>query len=93
MSDDLDIESFSENEMVSLGLIPSEVLCEAIIAFRYLGLFKSRAVAHMRELSRRRELGDDFDFENFIKLELGKLPNFSSINTNFIGNLSIFGKK
>lgn len=53
-------------------------LCEIIVSHRYLGVLKDEALVCMHELARRRKIGDDFDFENYIEIELKKLPSFKS---------------
>ena len=47
---------------------PSESLCAYIILFRTLGMEKDFSILCMQELLRRKEqLGDDFDYEQYIK--------------------------
>lgn len=55
----------------------NERLCEIIVSSRYLNIMKDEAIICMEELAKRRENGDNFDFENFIENEIKKLPNFN----------------
>jgi len=45
----------------------SKALAVTIIAYRILGLYKEEAKFCMMELMRRKQKGDIFDFESFIK--------------------------
>jgi hypothetical protein len=54
----------------------SSILCARVIAYRALGFEKDKAVLAMQELKRRADNGDSFDYNEFIKLELNKLPKF-----------------
>lgn len=60
-----------------IGTYHSERLCETIITFRVLGLFKEDALACMYELIHRRNLGDDFDYETFIETKIKEIPEIS----------------
>lgn len=60
----------------------SETLAYIIVAYRSLGLFKSEARDAMIELMRRKESGDNFDYEQFITLSLNSLPKPEK-NTGF----------
>jgi hypothetical protein len=40
----------------------------------------------MSELSRRRNLGEEFEFENFIETELAKIPKIENIDLVKISN-------
>lgn len=52
----------------------SEALVGMVVAFRALGVAKEEARAAMIELMRRREEGDEFDFESMIKEKINALP-------------------
>ena len=64
-----------------------------IVAYRSLGLFKDEAKQAMSELAKRKDQGDDFDFESFIKTKLNEVPK-SDINSDvskFLRSLSFIG--
>ena len=70
----------------------SEKLCEIIVCYRYLNLYKELNVLAMEELSKRRLNGDSFDFENYIDNSYKELPaidlsipDISSILSTSIG--------
>lgn len=51
-------------------------LCDIIVSSRYLGTMSELAVNCMKELSNRRQQGDDFDYELYISEISKKLPDF-----------------
>lgn len=59
---------------------PSKKLCEMIVCDRYLGFNEEISVICMEELAKRRENGDDFNFEEYIENSLKTLPilNFNN---------------
>lgn len=69
----LDPEEFKKN-VLSLS---NEKLCEVIVAFRYLGIMKSEAIASMEELAARRLKGEVFDYETKINDMLATLPTIN----------------
>lgn len=70
------ISSFSEQK-----------LCDIIVSFRYLGIMETEAILSMEELSRRRDNGSDFLYEQKIDDLLQNLPkielNLNDIFANF----------
>lgn len=60
----------------------SKKLCQIIVCHRYLNNNKDLAIYAMEELSKRRESGDTFDFEQYITASLAELPvlNFKNFN-------------
>lgn len=94
--EDIEDENFEDDSDFSeLATVPSKELCDVVIAFRYLGVFKSRAIACMKELAERREKGDAFAFEDYITEELGKLPvlDLTISTNNFVLPFQAFTKK
>ncbi len=68
----------------------SEALASHVLLYKSLGLNKKIAIVCMLELARRRTLGENFDYENFIDVELKKIPTIQPININaFRGLLNI----
>lgn len=66
---------FETDEIVkNVPTYTSKKLCSMIVCDRYIGIDEKIAVACMEELAKRRENGDDFDFESFIDQEFCKLP-------------------
>ena len=75
--DDQDIENVSFNIDIIKNNIPkfsSHKLCEMIVCDRYFGFEKSISIPCMEELSKRRDNGDNFDFENYIDNSYNELP-------------------
>lgn len=71
----------------------SEALCAMIVAYRSLGLFKDKAKEAMSELARRKDSGDDFDFETFITKKLDEVPkpDISPEVSRFLSSLTYLG--
>lgn len=55
---------------------PSDSLAAVVVCYKTLGLDRDGALICMSELSRRRGLGEEFDFEKFIETEIQKIPKF-----------------
>ena len=77
----IDVEptsEFSENEAIkNTSAFSSEKLGDIIVMYQYLGLYPDLSIAAMKELALRREKGETFDYENYITLNLNKLPKLS----------------
>lgn len=73
----------------------SKALALIIVANRSLGMFKQESRNAMIELAKRKENGDNFDYEKFIKEELDRVPktNVNPEVTKFLSSLSFFGNK
>lgn len=76
--DEIDINDIED---VSLDTIKSNMvnydskkLCQMVVAYRYLKMNKDLSISAMEELSKRRQAGDNFDFEKFIQESLDELP-------------------
>lgn len=82
LEDELE-SSFDEN-IVNYS---NSVLCDLIVVSRYLNFNQEAAVLAMKELSKRRESGSDFDFESSIEEKLKELP---TIPSNMMDIKSIF---
>lgn len=65
----------------------SKALAAIIVAYRSLGMCKAEAKDAMIELMRRKDNGDDFDFEKYINEKLSLLPK-STLDPNVIQTLS-----
>lgn len=90
---ELDSVEDVSNETIKSNIIhyDSKKLCQIIVSNRYLNMNKDFAILGMQELSKRRQLGDDFNFEEFIDQSLAGLPeiNFSKPDLRTIlGNVS-----
>lgn len=73
-----------------IGQASSEALAFHIVSYKLLGIHKSIALTCMLELVRRRNLGEEFDYESFIDSELKKLPIVQPLNYNaFRGLLNV----
>lgn len=53
----------------------SEYLAEIVITYKYIGLHKNVAIFAMQELSSRRSLGDNFNYEEYIESGVKSLPS------------------
>lgn len=69
-------------KMLDSNVYDSESLASYIVAYKYLNINKDFAVFCMNELSRRRNLGEDFDFESFIEDKLKSLPKIENETKN-----------
>ncbi len=83
--EDLDIEELTEAEVqAKIPEFNSVKLCDIIISYRYLGLYKFLYVLAMEELAKRRIEGDSFDFEKYIEESSKELPklefNITDVN-------------
>lgn len=58
----------------------SEALAAHIVLYKVLGINKLTAVECMRELGRRRQLGEEFEYEVFIDVEASKIPKVQNLN-------------
>ena len=74
----LDLDKIKNN----IGNYSSQKLSEMIVCHRYFGSYQEIAVVCMEELSRRRQAGQDFPFENYIQEQLGKLPELKLTGIN-----------
>lgn len=93
----IDLENYSNQEeyqflqqclIINQG--SSEALAAHVILYKSLGLNKKIAIICMLELARRRLLGEEFDYENFIDTELKKIPTVQPLNINaFRGLLNV----
>lgn len=54
------------------------VLCDLIVVSRYLNFNQEAAILSMKELSKRRAEGSDFDFESVIEEKAKELPDISN---------------
>jgi hypothetical protein len=52
----------------------SQALAAKVVAYRALGIFKDEAREAMIELAKRKDEGDDFDFDKFIADKLAEVP-------------------
>lgn len=77
----IDVEpstEFSESETIkNISTFASEKLGDIVVMYQYLGLYPDLSIAAMKELALRREKGEVFDYENYITLNLNKLPKLS----------------
>lgn len=70
-------------------------LAAMVVAYKTLGINKEMALHCMTELGRRRKLGEDFNFEEFIEEESKKVQKFqpmdlSKIAQSFSTNINAF---
>jgi hypothetical protein len=65
----------------------SQALAAKVVAYRALGMFKEEAREAMIELAKRKDEGDDFDYEKYINEKLEEVPK-TQLNTEVIKFMS-----
>lgn len=70
---------------LTISQASSEALAASVVAYRALGFNKDFALACMAELGRRRSLGEDFNFEEWIEIELAKIPKPEGLDLSKMG--------
>jgi hypothetical protein len=81
------------SRLISIGFSTSETLAAHVVVYRTLNLDKELALICMRELARRRLLGEDFDYETYIEEKIKTIPQMKGINLLGISNKMIFSQK
>src|SRR3990167_4598425 len=77
-----------EEELIrAIGSAQSNVLAAYVVLYRSLGMFKNVAIACMEELARRRSVGENFDYETYIEIELNKLPKIQPLDLDMVKGL------
>ncbi len=89
--DDDDFEVSDKSPFDSIPEQPSTKLADIVIAFRYLGWYRDLSIKSMEELSKRREAGDSFQFEQYIEDNIAKLPKMDIKMPNLDNILKSFG--
>ncbi len=81
--------------MNDLENINNKVLAAQVVIYKTLGINRPLAIQCLTELERRKNQGDEFDFESFINSEVKKIPIMPESNLNLISQLmnEIKGKK
>lgn len=69
---------------INIGEMTSEALCNIVVSHRYLGVLKEQSRIAMMELLRRQNLGDNFNFLNYIDEKLKEMPSLSKEKDNNI---------
>jgi hypothetical protein len=65
---------------INVSQMQSDVLAAFVVSYKALNIGKEFAFCCMAELARRRGIGDDFDFESYIDIELAKIPKVESVD-------------
>lgn len=81
--DDSEKKELSEDDLKSFS---NEKLCSIIVCSRYLLNNSDLALKCINELGNRRSNGDSFNYEEYIELQLKKMPKI-----NIQGTLDMFG--
>lgn len=71
---------------LNISTYSSEKLCEIIVCDRYFKSYKDLSIKCMKELAKRRDDGDEFDFECYIEKSLSEMPKFD-FSTPDLGNI------
>ena len=88
---DLNKESSKEllrvSRLISVGFSTSESLAAHVVVYRTLGLDKELAQVCMKELARRRTLGEEYNYETYIEEKIKEIPkpkgvDFKSLSVN-----------
>jgi len=58
----------------------SEFLAVQVVVFRTLGINEEAAIESMAELARRREEGEEFDYETFIEEKAAEIPKLKGVD-------------
>ena len=78
--DDLYAEVLDVEKIISnIGKYSSEKLCEMIVCNRYFNFNNELTIHCMKELSLRRQNGDDLDFEKRIEDLFSELPKLDLV--------------
>jgi len=81
------------NRLLSIGFSASEVLASHVVVYKTIGLDRELAQVCMKELSRRRSLGEDFDYEQFIEDKIKDFPKMQGLDLTRLGaNMTLFKK-
>jgi len=59
---------------INIEKLSNESLAAQVVVFRLLGINKDLSILCMEELVKRKQLGDTFDYDSWIKIELEKSP-------------------
>ena len=70
---------------ISIGFSTSKSLAAHVVIYKTLGMDEEIALLCMQELVKRRELGEDFEYETFIEEEIKKIPQMKGINLPEMG--------
>lgn len=70
---------------ISIGFSTSKSLAAHVVVYKTLGMDKEIALLCMQELVYRRNLGDDFKYEEFIEEEIKKIPQMKGLNLPEMG--------
>lgn len=62
----------------------SEQLAAIVVSYRVLGINRNLSIECMSELLRRKDNGDVFDYEAFIKAEVDKMPKMSQASNRYM---------
>lgn len=63
-----------DKQIASIATTPSDALAAQVVLYRAVGLNKDIAMLCMAELVKRRNIGDEFDYESFISSHLETMP-------------------
>jgi hypothetical protein len=83
----------SNQEIEDVSQFSNEKLCSLVAANRYLKLNEAMQLECMKELAKRRDGGDNFNFEEKIKEYFDQLPPIDLNLPNVMSMLNDFTKK
>lgn len=81
---DLDPKYKAITRKIIVSARTSEELAAHVVVYKSLNIGKEFALFCMMELARRRSLGDDFNFEKYIEVEVEKIPKVNFLNISQI---------
>lgn len=73
--------------LINVSNLSSEVLAARIVTYRILGIDKELAKIAMQELAKRRQNGDQFEYETWIQDQIFKMPKMDEKNISSVLNL------
>lgn len=81
------------SRLLSVGFSTSESLASHIVVYKTLGIDRELAQVCMKELARRRNLGENFDYEQFIEDKIKEIPKMQGLDFTSLGaNMALFKK-
>jgi hypothetical protein len=81
------------SRLISVGFSTSEALASHVVVYKTLGIDRELAQVCMKELARRRTLGEDFDYEQFIEDKIKEIPKMQGLDLTSLGaNMAVFKK-
>ena len=73
---EISFTKLSEQELLDYCVgAENKALAAHVVVFRHLGINKREAIACMEELVKRKENGSQFNFDEYIQIQLKEMPS------------------